>query len=535
MKKLKLILPLLVGMLLLASLQSCTDNFEELNTNPSSVSPDVVNPGFLFTQAQRSAVWGIPSRDAFSGTSYSVSSGNIFNQSGGGSGLPYYTNELIAVSDMIRLTDDDEVDLNRNAMGRIWKAWLFQNITDGHGDVPYFEAALPQSETTPFPTYDTQREIYVDIMDQLKQAVEDLEDDPSRTTLGSQDLMYGGDVDSWVRFANSLRLRYALRVRFADEGLADTHIDDVIDEPLIESNAQNAFIMTKGENTPHTSNRHPLYEYVHGGSPLNPVKCSHPYVSNMEAAASADLDMDDPRLPIYCQPAPTDGEYRGRTINPREGFGWYSQNRNISGLGTRFQDVSEQPIVVIDYAEVQFNIAEAQLAGLTSGDPQAAYQAGIRASMEFYEVDEADISAFLNSSAGTLSGNDEAKLRQISTQRYISLFYQSREAWSEWRRTGYPIQYVTGAFTGHTNGQVPRRLAYPDGEKQTNAASVQEAIARLDNGDDYMSRIWWDAREGLPFTHPDAGTFPPPPDEDMTSDDVEEMIEDMELEEEEEE
>lgn len=131
-----------------------------------------------------------------------------------------------------------------------------------------------------------------------------------------------------------------------------------------------------------------------------------------------------------------------------------------------------------------------------------------------YEVDEGEINNFLNSSAGTLTGSEEDQLRQISTQRYISLFQQTTEAWNEWRRTGYPIIYTYASQEGHTGGEVPRRLTYPDSEYQANSESVQEAIERL-GADDLMSRMWWDAREGLPFEHPHAGTFPPPPDEDM--------------------
>ncbi|MEX0771664.1 MAG: SusD/RagB family nutrient-binding outer membrane lipoprotein [Balneolales bacterium] len=533
MKKLNILIPSLIGMFLLISLQSCTDHFEELNTNPSSVSSDVVNPGFLFTQSQREAVYDIPGEGSlkyFSGIEYSPSSGNIFYDSG--YSYPYYTDELIAISDMIRLTDGDEVDLNRNAMGRIWKAWLFQNITDRFGDIPYFEAVLDQNETVSHPAYDSQREIYVDLMAQLKQAAEDLEVSDDRTTLGSQDLMYGGDVDSWIKFANSLRLRYALRVRFADADLAQEQIDDVIDEPMIENNDENALIMTKGEETPHTSNRHPMFNTWFNG-PGNPASCAHPVVSNMQAAGSphGDLDIDDPRLSIYCDPARTDGGYRGRTINPADGYDWYLQNRNVSLVGERFTEQSAQPIVVIDYAEVQFNIAEARLAGMANGDPQSAYQEGIRASMEFYEVEEPEISDFLNSTAGTLSGSDEDQLRMISTQRYISLFQQTQEAWTEWRRTGYPIQYVEETQPGHTSGEVPRRFTYPDVELSANQESVQQAIANLDGGDDLMSRIWWDARDGLPFDHPHADlSYPPPPDEDMTQAEVEDMIIDLELE-----
>lgn len=516
MKKIKYILSVLLGILLITSLQSCTDDFGEMNTDPQLVNRDAAEPGMLFTQSVRSGVFEIPQHGVikeFSGLNVSQSSGHIFNERRHSDPFEdMMTNDLVTVSEMIRMTEDNPAHANTNAIGRIWKVWLFQQITDAFGDIPYSEAVLSQEEAINTPKYDTQEEIYNDFFVQLEQAAADLQESEERVSLGSQDLIYGGDIDLWRRFANSLRLRYALRVRFVDETLAQQQIDNVINEPLIEDNSQNAQVITQGENTAHTSNRHPLYNTMSGG-PLNPLTCSHTVVGNMLAGGSEDLDMDDPRLPKLCDPAQTDGAFRGNLINRLDGFRSFHSNDNVSHL-SEFAWRSEQPIVILDHAEVQFNIAEARLAGFASGDPQEAYEEGIRSAMEFYEVDDADISAFLNSSAGTLSGSDEDKLRQISTQRYLSFFQQTMEAWNEWRRTGYPIIYVSFVRPGHTGDEVPRRVIYPDSEISTNRAQVEQAVDRL-GGDNYMSRIWWDAREGLPFTHPHDGIFPPPPDEPM--------------------
>lgn len=519
MKKIKLTLIVLSGILILMLAQSCTDHFDELNTDPRLVDSGVVDPGLLFTQSVRSGVYDIVQSPGgnivkeYSGLDVSQSSGNIFNNRDFAN--PFqgtYVNELITISEMIRLTEDEPWYANYNAMGRIWRVWLFQQITDAYGDIPYFEAVLAQNESITTPSYDSQEAIYTDMLQQLKQAAADLEDTEERGSLGQQDLIYGGEVEMWRRFANSLRLRYALRVRFADEQLASEHISEVINAPLIANNSQNAHVMTLPENTPNTDNRHPLYNA--DLSNMNPFACTHTVISNMRADISEDLDMNDPRLSVFCDPAQTDGEYRGNIINRDEGFRWFHTNQNISHLDDRFLE-SEQAINILTYAEVQFNIAEAQLAGLATGDPQSSYQEGIRASLEFYEVDEADISTFLDSSAGTLSGSDEDKLRQISTQRYLSFFQQTIEAWNEWRRTGYPIIYVSVTQSGHTNGEVPRRLTYPESEYSSNNQQLQEAVTRL-GGDELMNRMWWDARPGLPFTHPHDGIFPPPPDEDVT-------------------
>jgi|GEM_PF-144812 len=522
MKKFGILTAFVSGLLMFAVVQGCTDHYNELNTNPSLVSHDVVQPEMLFTRSVREGVYQIPNYSTtvkeFSGTYVSQSSGNIFQQASYGSPWNMYNDDLITISEMLRLTEGDPYYANLHAMGRIWRAWLFQQVTDHYGDIPYFDALKSQDESVPDPAYDPQEEIYKDLMDQLKTAAADLQDSPERAVIASSDLLYSGDIEMWRRFANSLRLRLALRVRFADEQLARDQIADVLTQPLIESNEQNAFVMSLPEDTNHASNRHPLFEQnITSG---NPLACSHTLVYSMREDISEDLDMNDPRLPIYCKPAQTDGEYRGNVINRREGFRWFHFNDNISHLGDRFLQ-SDQPINVITYSEVEFNKAEIFHAGLASGDAEEAYRNGLRASLEFYEVDSGDIEDFLASSAGSLTGSDEDILRQISTQRYLSLFQQTAEAWSEYRRTGYPYIYLYSAYPGHTEGQIPRRVTYPESEYQTNGNRVQEAASRL-GGDNLMSRIWWDAREGLPIPHPDdeAGLFPPRPDQDATEDDL---------------
>lgn len=516
MKKLKFILSALFGVMLLTMVQSCTDHFDELNTSPTLVGADVVDPAMLFANAVRDGVYQIPNYSGnvkeYAGYDVSQSSGNIFLEAARAGSFDMYTNQIVSISEMIRLTEDDPWYANYNAKGRIWRVWLFQHITDHYGDIPYFEAALAQEETVSHPAYDPQEAIYTDMMEQLAQAAADLQDSPDRGSLGSSDLLYGGDVEKWRRFANSLRLRYALRVRFANESLAQQHISNVIDEPLIEDNSQNAYIMTLPDGTTHNSNRHPMFNS--NISPLNPFACTHTMVYNMREATSPDLDMDDPRLPIWCLPAQTDGEYRGNVINRRDGCRGFHTNDNISHLNDRLLR-ADQPINVMTHSEVEFNKAESYLAGLVSGDAQEAYEAGLRSALEFYEVDEADISAFLASSAGTLSGDDEDQLRQISTQRWLSLYGQTAEGYSEWRRTGYPIIYTYPSDDGHTNRQVPRRNSYPTSEYDRNNANLQEAIDRLGE-DSITNRIWWDARPGLPLQHPDWGLFPPPPDQDVT-------------------
>ena len=151
--------------------------------------------------------------------------------------------------------------------------------------------------------------------------------------------------------------------------------------------------------------------------------------------------------------------------------------------------------------------AEAVLAGLAPGDANALYREGIQLAMEQYAVLPADIATFLASPVATLSGTDEEQLEQIINQKYISLVYQSLEAWSEYRRTGYPKMWL-GSGDTDTDGQVPRRLTYPADELAKNSVNVAAAAAGM-GGDNLTTRVWWDVKPGVPFAHPKQGTFPP--------------------------
>lgn len=159
-------------------------------------------------------------------------------------------------------------------------------------------------------------------------------------------------------------------------------------------------------------------------------------------------------------------------------------------------------------AEVYFLRAEAALASLTSENAEEMYRQGIQKSLEQYAVAPAEIATYLGSSEGNLSGTMEEQLEDIIVQKYLAIYYQSTEAWAEFRRTGYP-RIWTGSDVGSTGGNIPRRLTYPQAEYAKNGSKVTDAAGRLANGDMLMSRIWWDARPGLPLAHPKQGVFPP--------------------------
>ena len=488
----------LLGVLLLFS-TSCTKDFAEINTDPTLVTADIIKPSMLFTSVLKNSIFDSYNKGIiteYAGYYSNQGSGAIFQNANWANPFnTYYRSYIINTAEVVRLTANDPKLINQHAMGRIWKALLYAQLTDLYGDVPYFEAAQNVADVVNQPKYDAQKDIYTDLLKELKEASAQLSTDVKLTSFGAADILMGGDVERWKRFANSLRLRLAMRISYADPALAKQHVAEVIKEPLVDANTFNVFLTTiDGANL---NNRNPLYD-----DPLNsyPIWTSFTVAENLKKS-------NDPRLTIFSLPA-LDGTsgYRGRPISLGPNQVTYMEE-NTARLQDLFRS-AEHSIFVMNAAEVSFLRAEAALIGFTSENAQQLFTTGITQSMTQYSVPQAGLDAFLASAAGTLAGTNEEKLEQIIVQKFLAMMYQSNEAYAEFRRTGYP-RIWTGNASGSTNGEIPRRLTYPLDEYAKNEQSVRTAAGKLTQGDKYMSRMWWDAKAGLPFHHAKQGMFPP--------------------------
>lgn len=498
-----LIVPVLVSLII----SSCTKNFAELNTNPALVLEEKIKVENILSRVQKGSIFSIPDFDRiseFAGFVSNEASGYPFQDDDYANPFStWYRSYLSNLNEVVRLTQAP-ADANKNAIARIFRAWLFQNLTDVYGDVPYTEAAKSGENFSASPRYDAQQDIYRDMLNELKLAGAQLSAEPSLETFGSADLLFGGDVDSWIRFANSLRLRMAVRVRFADNAMAQEHINDLTNAPMINENTENARLLSEGAGAPNRDNRSPILNFMEDGN----IYGLYFSFTVLEVLALN----NDPRLPVYFRlPNLIDPgssvPYRARPINPSGPINARYNRDSVSQIGEYF--TSDQfAFNLITAAEVHFLKAEAALAGLASADANALYRRGIELSMEQYGVSGTAINDFLASSAATLSGTDEQQLEQIIVQKYISLVYQSTEAWAEHRRTGYPKMWL-GDGPNDSDGQVPRRLTYPADEYSKNGANVQEAASRYTGGDKLTSRVWWDAKAGVPYVHPRQQLYPP--------------------------
>jgi hypothetical protein len=539
-------LSLLVLTMLLVD--ACTDDFKEQNTNPALLSEELVTPEFLLSGVQLGAGSGLGAADAgnYAGMTVRGDNAPFVDHFDDGAWYSNYTSRSNNLAAIIRKTKDDPDLVNKKAIARIMKVWLYAQTTDIYGDIPYSEANKSPVEAITNPTYDTQEDIYVDFFKELKEAAAELDD--TKESYGNADLYYGGDVSKWKKFANSLRLRLALRVRYVDAQMSASNMSDLQESDLITSRADDAVIFSANDIEAHRNGGYTRIK--NGPDPADRQEyVAHQLVGHalLDAlvGSSSPSDPLDPRTKVLADSATLDGS---TLVPPHAAFGYRAQpllgnvpveTKYPYGSGSTsifslfwYVPVIEQPIM--RSSEVYFALAEAALFNLRAGDPDTYFKQGIEASieevrdlydngkdqmpellelvygpgfdtesfLEYKEPKQSEIDAFLASPATTLTGSDEAKLEQIIDQKMIALYPNELEGWSEWRRTGYPRVLVAANEQSTFHGVSPRRQHYPNSEALINSANYSTALGRMGGTDDMMKRVWWDANVNAPHQHP---------------------------------
>ncbi|MBD0318862.1 MAG: SusD/RagB family nutrient-binding outer membrane lipoprotein, partial [Gemmatimonadetes bacterium] len=249
---------------------------------------------------------------------------------------------------------------NVEAQGLVMRSWLFQIMTDVWGDIPYSEALQGTGANRIItPKYDTQEQVYNGILADLKRA-NDISG--AGVAVKDGDLLYGGNMAHWKKFANSLRLRAAMRLSNVNPTLARSEVAAAIAAGVFTSNDDNAVL----HFTASAPSQSPIYlnQLGYGGQ-----RDDHGVSATMVNTLKA---LNDPRLPIYAQPAPLDKEYRGARNGPTDAQA--AQLNTISRLGTYFLR-ADYPAPLMTYAEVLFLRAEAAQRGYVAGDAAALYTA----------------------------------------------------------------------------------------------------------------------------------------------------------------
>lgn len=524
--------------LLVAGLSACTKNFERYNTNNTGVTEDQLTGDFnnlgLYLKSAQMAIYnfsggGDPNSfqvqqnlnaDCFSGYFMSPNpfGGNTNMNYGlvsGWNGEAYKVGYLSVMSPIAKLrqTGIENTYPAVWAVAQIVQVTAMSRVTDVYGPIPYSHAG--EAGTVP---YDSQQDIYKRFFLELDSASKLLRTQISNgTTLpfdfGSFDLVYNGNFTQWLKFANSLRLRLAIRVAKADQTMAKTEGEKALDPAnggVLTDNADNMNVKVTGNFT------NPLVFLA-----LNWAD------TRVNAAVQCFLTgFNDPRISKYMDKS-TDTTFPAQYIGIRSGMltganvktdyvGYSSINTN-NGTTPSFN--LKTPVQLMTAAEVYFLRAEAVLNHWANagGSIQQLYEQGITTSMAQWKVDPAgylnnDTSrpapskdpklhdSIPNPSTITIKWNDAAsdnvKLERIITQKWLAMFPEGQEAWTEFRRTGYPKLFpvVHNNSGGVISSSIQiRRLPYPQNEYSTNPATVAEGVKLLGpGGDNGNTRLWWD-------------------------------------------
>ena len=489
-------------MLVLSVTAACTDEFEEINTNPN-VPESVNNPGLLLPSVIRSTL-----NDHYTGSwrrgaivadylaNQFVSAFDWTPSDASEYFLWSFYGKLRDIQNMIEISEENGYE-NYRGIALVYRSFLFQSLTDIYGDIPFSEAVKAKSDNINFPVYDTQEEIYTGLLADLEEANSILGTGAESVT---GDILFDGDLMNWRKFANSLQLRILMRQsdRIDPSAAMQRILGDPDTYPIFTSHEDQAALQYLDE----LGNEFPRYRVTTYGGTTHLSTTLETYLK----------DLNDPRLVVFASPTPATAsasvkEYAGvpNGINNEDTYNGGSANQSPPGLlwAPLVYSAESSPTaaqsLLMTYSELQFILAEAVEKGYITGDAEAYYISGIEDQFDYYasRIPEnftypqvADVlpdASYYTQENVAYEGTTEEKLEKIGVQKWLALFNCGYEGWSEWRRTGIP-NIVPGP---NSSGTVPLRHFYPLSEGNLNKVNYDAANARQ-GGDLLQTRVWWD-------------------------------------------
>lgn len=362
---------------------------------------------------------------------------------------------------------DEDVKQNKLAVVDILMVYSWSALVNTYGDVPYSQALQPGIMQ---PEYDDAAAIYDDLLHRIDADLALVGD--GNESFGAADVIYGGDMTAWRKFANSLKLKLGMMLADVDPSRAATVVQEAAIDGVLASNADNALIHFEA-TTPNTNQ---LYLQL-------VVSGRHDFV-----AANTLVDvmshLNDPRTGTYFTDSAEAG--LGNYVG-----GPYAENNSYSSyshIGNVLLDPS-LPYSFMDYAEIEFLLAEAEERGIAvGGSAEDHYNNAITASINYWggsETDAADYLAQPEVAYGSAQGDWKEK---IGTQKWIALYSRGLDAWTEWRRLDYP---VLNPPPGMSQSDIPVRFTYPIQEQNINSANYNSAAAAI-GGDATSTKLFWD-------------------------------------------
>lgn len=517
----------------------CTKDFQGINDNPTQIGADTYDPNYLLTSGQFafaskgyalfmfSSMWAQIMSSTSNGASDFQSNGDKYVSSPSTPdyvsriwGVNYGSTDLFStgagnlVAEAIKLSKTNPAKVNITATCMIMKVLIMQETTDTYGDVPYSQAFQGKEGVTR-PVYDKQQDIYNSMLTELETAIGMF--DANQPLLATGDMFYAGDITKWKRFGYSLMLRVAMRLTKVDAATAKTWAEKAAAGGTLTA-ADDALAKTE-LSTKHNNNQ--AQDYV---TNIYQTRWSKTLIDYLNAQG-------DPRLAVVSE-IPQDGEASGNPvpgivggtqIGMPNGFELSSTNgRDISNttLNPQYPGPStggkvgkysrprfsvygnvETPIFVLTYAETELMLAEAAQRGWTvpNGDAATHYKNGVIAGIT--ELGKLSTQLAITEATATDFANNHplvagTELEQINTQYWATtgLEFNYIQSYFNWRRSGFPVLTPVNFPGNFSNGTIPRRQIYPISETTLNAASYNEAVSRLQGGDQWTSRMWWDAQ-----------------------------------------
>ncbi len=406
-------------------------------------------------------------------------------------------------ADVVADGDND----NQIAIAKILMSYYYLHMTDRWGDLPYSEALRRLDLLSP--VFDSQEDIYDNTIQNLKDAVAMI--DVGATPAIKGDILLGGEMDQWIKFANTIRLNAALRLSNVDPTKAAAEFASAFNDGVIAlDNSENIsyrYLNVQAYENPYynsfvTAGRadwvipDPLMNMMQLDTYTSPhlsyYADGHPYKTQ-----SGKLDVAiDPRLPVYANPIEnTTNTYIGMPYGLSEANAGDIEAEDVSFMGNALRN-QNTPAHIFTSAQVAFILAEGRLRGWIDSAPMTAqeyYEAGIEASLDQYGVGGVGGAGFAAYITNSEVAYDAGRaLEQIITQKWLAIFPNGYEAWAEWRRTGFP-DLAPGDNALTPNGEIPTRQAYGTAEANANSANHQAALTNQGfAADDLTGKLWWD-------------------------------------------
>lgn len=374
--------------------------------------------------------------------------------------------------------EEEKIKTNKLAIIEILSIYTYSVLVDTFGDVPYTEAL--QALTIPSPKYDKAIDIYTDLFIRLEDALNNLDD--NYNSFGGEDFIYNGNVESWRKFANSLKLKMAITVADVPSlsAIAQTKAEEAVAAGVFTSSDDNASI-TYLSVQPNTN---PLYEDLVSSGRYDFV-AADTFVDKMNS-------LNDPRRPKYY--TSIGGVYVGCPYaagGDFENFSSAGDPADDNGLKTVLLDPTLEGLI-LDYTEVEFYLAEAVERGYAvGGTADSHYENAITSSILYWGGTATEATTYLAQPSVAYATAAGTWRQKIGEQAWIGLFNRGFEAWTSWRRLDFPVLNAPANAASAAENEVPKRYTYPVLEQTLNGSNYNAASTSI-GGDKLKTKIFWD-------------------------------------------